>query len=1449
MIRSLGPDDPDWPLRVTGFVGMTLHWVAAVAGLALMLMVVAIPLDLMQQAAFGSLTIVMLLGLIGSRSRLVSIILVLLSAVVTSRYMFWRINETMGFESVLEAVLGFGLYSAEIYRVTMQFTGYLPTIWPLRRRPVPMVGRPDDWPTVDVMIPTYNESLSIVRTTVLAALSLDYPREKFRVHLLDDGRRPEFAAFAAEAGVHYITRPDNRHAKAGNLNHALTRSTGDLIVVFDCDHITTRAFLQLTVGWFQRDPKIAVLQTPHHFYSQDPFERNLKVVDTPNEDKLFYGLIQDGNDLWNATFFCGSCAIIRRSAVDQIGGFAVETVTEDAHTALKLHRLGYKTAYIGMPLAAGLATERLSLHIGQRMRWARGMTQIFRRDNPLLVSGLSLFQRICYLNAMMFFFFALPRIVFLTSPLAFLLLDANIIHATAASVMAYVVPMTVHTLFTNSHIQGRYRHSFWNEVYESSLAFYLLGPTLVTLWDPKRGKFNVTDKGGKVDIDFVDRRVIRPHLVLIGLLALGLAVGVVRYFVDNPLEPRDTLLFNLLWASINLMVIGAAVGVARESRQVRTHVRLRTSVPVTIWLPDGRSVSSNTEDISLGGASIPVPRPDGVEDGVTLILELPVGNTTAKLPAKHVSWSQRALRVRFPDMPIGLERELVKVVMCRADAWTHWDNVPPDNVWRSLGRIFGLGIRTLAGGAVYPARVVLQRIRPPQPGPAARRAGAAVVAAVVLGAAAAAQAPAHAQGPALAVPAGGVPVERDYSLRSLGAERGVSLRTTDMAGSLYFQLPRAMDVTGASLTLDYTWSPSLITALSHLVVLVNDEPVRALPLLTGQGTATKVEIPIPPALLRPSNRLGFHFVGHYARDCEDPLSAALWSTVGRTSVLHMTGRRLLLPNDLALLPLPFFDDHDPSPLRVPVMLAQRPSAAVLQGAGIVASWFGALGGFRTARFPVVLGNLSRGNAIAFALPNESPPGLTVGAITGPSVRVVANPVDPDGKILVIMGRDAEELRMAAAGLALGSAVLSGPAAQVDVHEPPPRRPYDAPRWIPSDRPVRFGEFARPEELQATGFLTSIGLNFHSAPDLFVWHTDGIPVTLQLRRPEGDWIDQRGSRIDVYVNGGFVKAEPLLTRNWWSHLQYWAGNYHPDEVMDAPTPPFYFSGQNRLEAVFDIKPLQTAQCADTIPSGVRVGIEPSSTIDLSRTPHYAVMPDLAYFANAVFPFTRMADLSESAAVLSETPSAEEIEVFLTVMGMAGASTGYPALKLRVVPPDAVEQVAGRDLLVIGLYGHHAFLDQLADRAPVRAELGRIVAPRPLVIPGGPAPALQPTTSNGGRLAVIYGVESPLAPERSVVVVAATAAARLAPVLATLTDPDRLGQVRGGLVLFDGDQTGAVPPERTYNLGRLPWITWLRWHLANRLFETMAGVLLGCLLLGGCIYSFLYRTAARRLQAGS
>ena len=136
----------------------------------------------------------------------------------------------------------------------------------------------------------------------------------------------------------------------------------------------------MTMGWFLKDSQLGMLQTPHHFYSPDPFERNLGIFrQIPNEGALFYGIIQNGSDLWNATFFCGSCAVLRRTALEEIGGVAVETVTEDAHTSLRMQRRGWNTAYIRYPQAGGLATGGYGSAVGAILTFGPLAVTLLRR--------------------------------------------------------------------------------------------------------------------------------------------------------------------------------------------------------------------------------------------------------------------------------------------------------------------------------------------------------------------------------------------------------------------------------------------------------------------------------------------------------------------------------------------------------------------------------------------------------------------------------------------------------------------------------------------------------------------------------------------------------------------------------------------------------------------------------------------------------------------------------------------------------------------------------------------------------------------------------------------------------------------------------------------------------------------------------------------------------------
>ncbi|WP_207191583.1 UDP-forming cellulose synthase catalytic subunit [Paracraurococcus ruber] len=1500
---------------------------AVLLGLLLLSGVLFVPLDAEGQAIFalGSFALFLVVNRIEGRGA--SAFLVVLSLAVTTRYLHWRLTETLAPETAFQGFFMLGLAAAEIYAGVALFLGYLQTLWPLERKPVPMPPDPAAWPAVDVFIPTYNETLEVVGPTVLAALAMDWPPDRLRVWILDDGRREEMRRFAEECGAGYVTRPDNKGAKAGNINHALGITEAPFVVIFDCDHIPTRGFLQLAMGWLLRDARIGMVQTPHHFYSPDPFERNLTAGhDVPNEGLMFYGLVQPSNDLWNAAFFCGSCAIIRRKALEEVGGVPHETVTEDCHFSLRMQRRGWHTAYLRLPLAAGLATERLIIHIGQRMRWARGMIQIFRIENPLFASGLSLTQRLCYFSATFHFLFAVPRVVFLTSPLAFLLLGQNVIAASPLAIAAYAGSHLVHAIATASRLSGSVRLSFWSEIYETVLAFYLVPLTIVTLLNPRKGKFNVTDKGGLLQEGYYDLRAVWPTM----LLALALLVGIgfaLRGILVHPVGSLEfqAYLLNGLWATICLVPVIASIAVGRERRQIRQSARARASLPASLLRAGGARCAGRTLDLSMTGAALEITagEPPGLGEELRLALELGDGPVDITAVVVGVAAGGQ-VQLRLQPATLAERGAAVRAAFGRADAWVGWADHQPENPLRSLG------IAVRAAGAAFAGEIGLSRLfsrrrgraKPqrstgasasaaPAPMPRAARVTpprltVGLVLALLLGVAPALAQPGRPDagvrllpGPGLAVapsavapgpvpaspgmslplappmaampPAGGTR-QVTWTFRQLGHQGPLQLRGIAELQGVLFGLRADEVVTAARLVVAGATSPALLPEQSQIAITLNEEFVGAIQPRPDAPRFGPLEFPISPLLFAEFNRLNLRFTGRYAAECNDPFSGLLWANVSDLSALHLTIERLPMPRDLARLPEPFFDRRVvQSALTLPFVLPAEPGPELLRAAAIAASWFAVEADYRGASFPVLAAPPPEGHAVMVVVGNRGlPPGLDLPGFEGPTLALLPNPNDRSGHLLVIGGRNAAEAAQAATALAFGRATLSGERALVEAAEPPPRRPYDAPRWLPTDRPVRFGELLKPEALQANGFAPGpVTVPLRTAPDLYVARGRGIPVELGFRAPPGPVADTRVSRLDVALSGTYLKSLPFRStvEAWpvgWAMAQLgWPGAVQRGGVE---LPPYLVSGQNELQLAFDMRPLQRGNCA-TVPGNIHAGIDPDSTVDLSSAHRVAVLPNLAFFASGGFPYTRMADLSETAVVLPDRPNAVEMTAFLDLVGKLAASTGLPATGLAVVGPGALDQVAERDLIVLGTLGRQpAFTTLLQGEAPVRLEGNRLA----LAIPTGATRAMLDLFDRTGtaaarqraaarlaappeRFGALVALESPLQAGRSVVLVAAAVPAGLDAVLGALRDPALRSQVQGDLVLVSGSGTTArVEAHRTgarYLHGELPLWLWPEFYLGGRP-ELMLGLLaLACLLIGLPLRRALRARAVRRLRARS
>lgn len=565
-------------------------------------------------------------------SEYLHLFLIGLSIIATVRYFYYRTAYTFNFDSWINGFFCVVLYIAELYAFVGLLLAYFQTLKLKDRKPVPLDTRSqDEWFKVDIYIPTYNEDVEIVRKTAVAALAVDYPANKKRVYILDDGRkyperRQELQKMCEEVGCTMLVRPDNSHAKAGNINTALKRTDGDLVMILDCDHIPTRDFLQNTVGFFY-DAKVALVQTPHWFYNPDPFERNLLTQGRiPVSNELFYKVVQKGNDFWNAAFFCGSAAVVRRAYVLEVGGIAVETVTEDCHTSFRLHSLGYKSVYFDKTMVAGLAPEKFSALVGQQVRWARGMAQIMRIENPLFNRKLNLTipQRICYFSAMFGFFYGIPRLIYAIAPTLFLLFGINPIRGLGLETLAYAVPHIILSMDTNYITSKRVRFSFWNEVFEFALAFYAAVVTFMALINPKMGSFNVTDKGLSVTERSFDWASARPLIVVAGLVLASL-LAVPFWLLLRP-EDHEAVLVNAMWGGFNLLLLAGGLLAAFEQPQLRRSHRLNRELNAIIY-SQNQTWQGKTLDVSETGARIILDSWPNIPDVIELEI---VGDYSAR---------------------------------------------------------------------------------------------------------------------------------------------------------------------------------------------------------------------------------------------------------------------------------------------------------------------------------------------------------------------------------------------------------------------------------------------------------------------------------------------------------------------------------------------------------------------------------------------------------------------------------------------------------------------------------------------------------------------------------------------------------------------------------------------------------------------------------------------------
>jgi cellulose synthase (UDP-forming) len=546
-----------------------------------------------------SLVVLATISLLSWKKRGHQIILAL-TLFLYARYLVWRGLYTLNTGDWASLLVSWTVYTAEAYAF-VQILLFAYHAWsPLERQPVPLRR----YPNVDIFVTVVDEPLAILRRTLIGCVNQDYPKDRYRVYVLDDGQRDEIQALAKSLNCGYIHRADRQHAKAGNLNHALQETSGEIIAIFDVDHVPTGSFLTDTVGFFQ-DEQVAFVQTPHHFYNPDVFQRNLQLEGSlKNEQSLFYRVLQAGRDRHNSAFFAGSCGLFRRRVLMEIGGFRTETVTEDIHTSMVIHAKGYRSCYLNKVLAAGLMPESFESSMKQRVRWAMGHVQILFQTNPFTMRGLTLPQRIGYFASIFYFLHGVPRIICLVAPLFALLLGIIPVTADVPSLVNFFGSYYLATLVVLRTASRGTRNAFWSDIYETAGSIAVSWATLKTAIRPwKKRPFVITPKGVAQERRGLSRfSCILPHLIIMGLLIVGLVTGIRLWIAQIPLPGLEVSLF---WGSVNLILVGVAILAAAELPEWRKTFRIRHSLPCQLTRGE-EQLNGIVKDINETGALIRV---------------------------------------------------------------------------------------------------------------------------------------------------------------------------------------------------------------------------------------------------------------------------------------------------------------------------------------------------------------------------------------------------------------------------------------------------------------------------------------------------------------------------------------------------------------------------------------------------------------------------------------------------------------------------------------------------------------------------------------------------------------------------------------------------------------------------------------------------------------------------
>ena len=545
----------------------------------------------------------------------------------------------------------------------------------------------------------------------------------------------------------------------------------------------------------------------------------------------------------------------------------------------------------------------------------------------------------------------------------------------------------------------------------------------------------------------------------------------------------------------------------------------------------------------------------------------------------------------------------------------------------------------------------------------------------------------------------------NLSLAQMGMPQGIILGGGQQQGGVSFTLPSDMVVTHAQLMLDVRVSPEIASRNATLQLMLNGQPLGTVPLGADGEDISHFQLDIPAALMVSSNNLSFKVNDSSAMECQLDVNDKSRVTILPGSHFGWESQQLDISDDLSHLPRPFFDRMQMTPAKIAIAYPAGASADIFSAAAMVSSWLGIQADYRGVSFNALRDHLPEGHGIVIGHPGEMVGGMQLPDTDKPLLRIINNPANPSYKLLLIVGQNDAALRAAAWRLTRGDFAPQTASLEVPPQAIPTGKPYDAPRWIPTNRRVKINELLREDQSPTVSGVwhEPLRVAFRAAPDLYLWDGETIPLQIGYRFPSESWINEDQSLLSVTLNDTFLHNLTMNKQGPLEQLWHRLGGDTRQERFTIPLAPYLIYGDNQLSLYFKIVPKVNAPCSVLLNNNIKSRITDDSWIDLSQTRHFSLLPNLSYFVGASFPFTRLADYSQTTLLLPEQPSETQVSTLLNLAARSGNSTGKALANNRVVlgvPPGGANSpyLNDRDVLAVSTLDQKAFNQSLLADSP-------------------------------------------------------------------------------------------------------------------------------------------------------